>query len=68
MSAAVGTITASVALSLAPQHLSQLANLAVVAGVWILGGAIFITIASLLRIDEVGVGIRLITARFRRSS
>ena len=68
ISAAVGTITTSVALSLVPTNLSQLANFATIAGLWIFGLGMFVAIASLLRIDEVATGIRLISARIRRSS
>lgn len=68
ISAAVGTITTSVALSLIPASLSPIANFATIAGLWIFGLSMFAVIANLLRIEEVATGIRLVTARIRRSS
>ncbi len=67
ISAMLATILCAVLRNFLPTSQSQIQNLAFVIGLWIVGGASFVVVANLLRIDEVSQGIRLVSARLRRS-
>ncbi|MEY4347622.1 MAG: murein biosynthesis integral rane protein MurJ [Actinomycetota bacterium] len=67
ISAMLATMVCGFVQNFAPATPTQLQNLVIVLGLWLLGGVSFVAIANLLRIDEVSQGIRLISARLRRS-
>ncbi|MEY4322471.1 MAG: putative peptidoglycan biosynthesis protein MviN [Actinomycetota bacterium] len=67
ISAMLATMLCAFVHNFTPATPTQLQNLATVTALWIVGGVSFVAIANVLRIDEVSQGIRLISARVRRS-